>query len=261
MAARYLGDGFDIHGGGTDLIFPHHENEIAQSEGASGNRFARYWLHNGMLNLGGEKMAKSTGLVVDLGSLLDQVDPAALRLLFLRAHYRSQFDYTADLLDDAQASLERLRRFEARIDIAPGTEPDAGAMERFTAAMDDDFSTPEAVGLLFDLVRQGNRLLDEGEDASPQMAAFREIAGVLGLLVGPGSSGLQGIVPGLRALAERLGVEPGSDGAATIEALVQARQRARSDHDFAKADTIRNDLAQLGIVLEDGREGTRWVRR
>jgi cysteinyl-tRNA synthetase len=261
MAARYLGDGFDIHGGGTDLIFPHHENEIAQSEGASGNRFARYWLHNGMLNLGGEKMAKSTGLVVDLGSLLDQVDPAALRLLFLRAHYRSQFDYTADLLDDAQASLERLRRFEERIDIAPGTEPDAGAMERFTAAMDDDFSTPEAVGLLFDLVRQGNRLLDEGEDASPQMAAFREIAGVLGLLVGPGSSGLQGIVPGLRALAERLGVEPGSDGAATIEALVQARQRARSDHDFAKADTIRNDLAQLGIVLEDGREGTRWVRR
>ncbi len=261
MAARYLGDGFDIHGGGTDLIFPHHENEIAQSEGASGNRFARYWLHNGMVNLGGEKMAKSTGLVVDLGSLLDQVDSAALRLLFLRAHYRSQFDYTADLLDEAQASLERLRRFEERIDIAPGTEPDAGGMEKFTAAMDDDFSTPEAVGVLFDLVRQGNRLLDEGEDASPQMAAFREIAGVLGLLVGPGGSGLEGIVPGLRALAERLGIKPGNDGAATIEALVQARQRARSDQDFAKADTIRNDLAQLGIVLEDGREGTRWVRR
>ena len=121
MAARYLGDGFDIHGGGTDLIFPHHENEIAQSEGASGNPFARYWLHNGMVNLGGEKMAKSTGLVVDLGSLLDQVDPAALRLLFLRSHYRSQLEYTADLLDDATASLDRLRRFEERIDIAPGT--------------------------------------------------------------------------------------------------------------------------------------------
>ncbi len=120
MAKRYLGDGFDIHGGGTDLIFPHHENEIAQSEGASGNPFVRYWLHNGMVNLGGEKMAKSTGLVVDLGSLLDQVDPAALRLLFLRAHYRSQLEYTADLLDDATASLDRLRRFEERIDIAPG---------------------------------------------------------------------------------------------------------------------------------------------
>ena len=146
MAARYLGDGFDIHGGGTDLIFPHHENEIAQSEGATGNQFARYWLHNGMVNLGGEKMAKSTGLVVDLGSLLDQVDPAALRLLFLRAHYRSQLEYTADLLDDAEASLDRLRRFEERIDIAPGTAPDAEAMERFTAAMDDDFATPEAVG-------------------------------------------------------------------------------------------------------------------
>ena len=187
MAARYLGDGFDIHGGGTDLIFPHHENEIAQSEGASGNQFARYWLHNGMVNLGGEKMAKSTGLVVDLGSLLDQVDPAALRLLFLRAHYRSQLEYTADLLDDAVASLDRLRRFEERIDIAPETAPDPEAMAKFTAAMDDDFATPEAVGVLFDLVRQGNRLLDDGADASPQMAAFLEIAGVLGLLAGPGA--------------------------------------------------------------------------
>ena len=203
------GDGFDIHGGGTDLIFPHHENEIAQSEGASGNRFARYWLHNGMLNLGGEKMAKSTGLVVDLVSLLDQVDPAALRLLFLRAHYRSQLEYTADLLDDAVASLDRLRRFEERIDIPPGAVPDPDAMARFTAAMDDDFSTPEAVGVLFDLVRLGNRRLDDGEDASPQMAAFLEIGGVLGLLAGPGGAGLDDILPGLAALAERLGVPTG----------------------------------------------------
>jgi cysteinyl-tRNA synthetase len=261
MAARYLGDGFDIHGGGTDLIFPHHENEIAQSEGASGNRFARYWLHNGMVNLGGEKMAKSTGLVVDLGSLLDQVDPAALRLLFLRAHYRSQLEYTADLLDDAVASLDRLRRFEERIDIPPGAVPDPDAMARFTAAMDDDFSTPEAVGVLFDLVRLGNRQLDDGEDASPQMSAFLEISGVLGLLAGPGGARLDDILPGLAALAERVGVPPGGDGSATIAALVEERQRARSDNDFAKADTIRDDLAHLGIVLEDGREGTRWVRR
>ena len=261
MAARYLGDGFDIHGGGTDLIFPHHENEIAQSEGASGNPFVRYWLHNGMVNLGGEKMAKSTGLVVDLGSLLDQVDPAALRLLFLRSHYRSQLEYTADLLDDATASLDRLRRFEERIDIAPGTASDAEAMARFTAAMDDDFATPEAVGVLFDLVRLGNRLLDDGEDASPQMAAFVEIAEVLGLLAGTAGVGLDDIFPGLLALTERLGVTPGDDGVSTVEALLEARQRARSDNDFATADTIRDDLAELGIVLEDGREGTRWVRR
>ncbi len=261
MAARYLGDGFDIHGGGTDLIFPHHENEIAQSEGASGNPFVRYWLHNGMVNLGGEKMAKSTGLVVDLGSLLDQVDPAALRLLFLRSHYRSQLEYTADLLDDATASLDRLRRFEERIDIAPGTASDAEAMARFTAAMDDDFATPEAVGVLFDLVRLGNRLLDDGEDASPHMAAFVEIAEVLGLLAGTAGVGLDDIFPGLLALTERLGVTPGDDGVSTVEALLEARQRARSGNDFATADAIRDDLAELGIVLEDGREGTRWVRR
>jgi cysteinyl-tRNA synthetase len=261
MAARYLGDGFDIHGGGTDLIFPHHENEIAQSEGASGKPFARYWLHNGMLNLGGEKMAKSTGLVVDLVSLLDQVDPTALRLLFLRAHYRSQLEYSADLLDDAVASLDRLRRFEERIDITQGAVPDPDAMARFSAAMDDDFSTPEAVGVLFDLVRLGNRRLDDGEDASPQMAAFLEIGGVLGLLAGPGGPRLDDILPGLAALAERLGVPTASDGSATIEALVEARQRARARNDFATADTIRDDLARLGIVLEDGREGTRWVRR
>jgi cysteinyl-tRNA synthetase len=261
MAARYLGDGFDIHGGGTDLIFPHHENEIAQSEGASGNPFARYWLHNGMLNLGGEKMAKSTGLVVDLVSLLDQVDPAALRLLYLRAHYRSQLEYTADLLDDAVASLDRLRRFEERIDIPQGTVPDPDAIARFTAAMDDDFSTPEAVGVLFDLVRLGNRRLDDGEDASPQMAAFLEISGVLGLLAGPGGARLDDILPRLAALAERLGIPTASDGSGTIEALVEARQQARARSDFATADTIRDDLARLGIVLEDGREGTRWVRR
>ena len=261
MAARYLGDGFDIHGGGTDLIFPHHENEIAQSEGASGNQFARYWLHNGMVNLGGEKMAKSTGLVVDLGSLLDQVDPIALRLLFLRAHYRSTLEYTTDLLEDSEASLDRLRRFEERIEIPPEAAPDPEAMERFIAAMDDDFATPEAVGVLFDLVRQGNRLLDDGADASPQIAAFLEIGGVLGLLTRPGTVGLDDISSGLTALAERLGVPPRGDGASTIEALLDERQRARSDNDFATADTIRDDLARLGIVLEDGREGTRWVRR
>jgi cysteinyl-tRNA synthetase len=184
-----------------------------------------------------------------------------LRLLFLRAHYRSQLEYTADLLDDAVASLDRLRRFEERIDISPGAVPDAEAMAKFTAAMDDDFSTPEAVGVLFDLVRLGNRHLDDGEDASPQMAAFLEIAGVLGLLAGPGETRLDDILPGLAALAERLGVPASGDGPATIEALVEARQRARASNDFATADTIRDDLARLGIVLEDGREGTRWVRR
>ena len=130
MAARYLGDDFDIHGGGTDLIFPHHENEIAQSEGASGAPFCRYWLHNGMVNLGGEKMSKSTGVVVDLATLLERHGGRALRLLFLRAHYRSPIEYSEELLAEAADSWERLSRFLERVEPGP---PDAEAMAHFIA--------------------------------------------------------------------------------------------------------------------------------
>ncbi|MGD2042833.1 MAG: cysteine--tRNA ligase, partial [Acidimicrobiia bacterium] len=178
MATKYLGDGFDIHGGGLDLVFPHHENEVAQSEGASGEAFARYWLHNGMVNLGGEKMSKSTGQIVDLETILDANGGRALRLLYVRAHYRSPIDFSNELLADAAESLDRLDRFRERVE--PGV-PDEEAMARFKVAMDDDFGTPEAVSLLFDLVREGNRLADEGGDASSLAGAVAEIIEVLGI--------------------------------------------------------------------------------
>jgi cysteinyl-tRNA synthetase len=178
MAAKYLGSGFDIHGGGTDLIFPHHENEIAQSEGATGETFARYWLHNGMVNLGGEKMAKSTGQMVDLQSVATKVGGRALRMLMVRAHYRSPIEYTEDLVEEAAESLDRLDRFRSRG--VPGT-PDPDLMERFEAAMDDDFGTPQAISVIFDAVREGNKILDDGGDVSALLGAVEEIVSVLGL--------------------------------------------------------------------------------
>ncbi len=253
MAAKYLGVGFDIHGGGTDLIFPHHENEIAQSEGATGATFSRYWLHNGMVNLGGEKMAKSTGNLVDLASITERRGGKALRLLFLRANYRSPIDYSEDLLVEAEDALDRLQRFRDRG--TPG-EPDPAAIDRFREAMDDDFGTPGAVSLLFDLVRDGNRLLDDGGDASAISGAVEEIVGVLGLddATGPSQTALD-----LGDLPRRFGVEV--DGEAAIDRLVELRTKAREDRRYADADAIRDGLERAGVLLEDGADGTRWLRK
>ena len=240
MAAKYLGDGFDIHGGGLDLIFPHHENEVAQSEGASGSTFARYWLHNGMVNLGGEKMSKSTGRVVDLESILRDHGGRALRLLYVRAHYRSPIEYSEDLLADAAEALDRLERFQARVEQGA---PDESALGAFREAMDDDFGTPQAVSLLFDLVRDGNRLLDRGEDASTIGGAVAEIVGVLG-------------IGDAEAAPETSTIDD-----VTIEEMVSARELARAERRFDEADRIRDDLAEAGVVIEDGVDGTRWIRR
>jgi cysteinyl-tRNA synthetase len=253
MATKYLSEGFDIHGGGSDLIFPHHENEIAQSEGASGTTFARYWLHNGMVNLGGEKMAKSTGHLVDLAAITAKHGGRPLRLLMVRAHYRSPIEYSAELLAEAEDAVDRLQRFRERA--TPG-EPDPEAIASFTEAMDDDFGTPQAVSLLFDLVREGNRVLDEGEDASGIAGAVEEIVGVLGLddASMPAESALD-----LSDLATRFGVE--GDGDNLVDRLVQLRARARADKRFDDADAIRDGLEQAGVSLEDGPRGTRWVRK
>ncbi|MGA7229240.1 MAG: cysteine--tRNA ligase [Acidimicrobiia bacterium] len=253
MALSLLGADFDIHGGGTDLIFPHHENEIAQSEGATGETFARYWLHNGMVNLGGEKMAKSTGLVVDLKTLIDQRGGRALRLLYLRAHYRTPIEYSQELLDEAQEALDRLERFLDRADI--GT-PDESALESFREAMDDDFGTPQAVSQLFDLVREGNRLLDSGEDVSAVAGAVDEIYRVLGLpdAAPPPATGLD-----LGDLGVRFGVD--GTGEELVARLIGLRARARAERRFGDADEIRDALDDVGIVLEDGPNGTRWLRR
>jgi cysteinyl-tRNA synthetase len=241
MATKYLGDGFDIHGGGLDLVFPHHENEVAQSEGATGNTFARYWLHNGMVNLGGEKMSKSTGQVVDLEEILDKYGGRALRMLYARAHYRSPIDYSEELLVEARESLDRLDRFRERV---TSGEPDADAISRFTAVMDDDFGTSQAVSLMFDLIREGNRLLDEGGDAASLAGAVEEIVGVLGL-----------------DDAEEASLTADAIDDAEVEALLAERDQARAERDFATADEIRDRLSRAGITIEDGPHGTRWLRR
>jgi cysteinyl-tRNA synthetase len=241
MATKYLGQGFDIHGGGLDLIFPHHENEVAQSEGATGTTFARYWLHNGMVNLGGEKMSKSTGRLIDLEEILDTHGGRALRMLYVRAHYRSPIEFSEELLAEAEEAVDRIERFRERIQ--PG-EPDPEAIARFTEVMDEDFGTPQAVSLMFDLIREGNRLLDAGEDASAQAGAVEVIVGVLGL------DDAEGTLVSVDAIDDE-----------EIEALLAERDRARAERDFGRADEIRDRLTAAGVIIEDGPDGTRWFRR
>jgi cysteinyl-tRNA synthetase len=252
MAREYLGDSFDIHGGGTDLIFPHHENEIAQSEAATGRTFARYWLHNGMLNLSGEKMAKSTGHVVTLAGALDAWDPMAVRLFYLRTHYRKPLDYTESALADAEASLSRLRAFRRRI-IGPVEDPPrADILDQFKAAMDDDLDISRALAVLFDTVREGNSGLDAGADVSALAAAFDEMMTVFGLTVTESPEADEGSVA---ALAESLGINGGD-----MDDLLALRAKARADKDWATADAIRDGLAELDITIEDTADGVRWHR-
>ncbi len=252
MSRRYLGDGFDIHGGGQDLIFPHHENEIAQSEAASGKTFARYWLHNGMVNLAGEKMAKSTGHVIDLLEALGTYEPLAVRLFYLRTHYRKPVEFSAEAIRDAEASLNRLWAFRRRVGEAAGP-PDGDALARFSAAMEDDLDVAGALAVLFDVVREGNRRLDAGEDAAPQVAAYDAIVDVLGLA--EPAPDLAGLDRELAELAERFGAS-----AATVEAIVERRDAARSSRDWRLADEIRDALGAIGIVVEDTPHGARWHR-
>jgi len=257
MARRYLGDDFDIHAGGTDLIFPHHENEIAQSETATGKRFARYWLHNGMVNLDGAKMAKSTGNVVDLATALDTYGGMPLRLLFLRAHYRAPIEYSADLVEEAAEAYRRIGRLLERVPPAD-VQPDAGVLDAFREAMDDDFGTPEAVAVLFDTIRDANRRLDDGGEADGLVAAVREIVTVLGLDAGDSSGGLD--EEAIRAVAAEFGVEVDGVIEAAIDELLSVRAEARKARDFATADAVRESLSQVGVVVEDTPDGARWLR-
>jgi cysteinyl-tRNA synthetase len=241
MASKYLGEGFDIHGGGLDLVFPHHENELAQSEGATGEAFARYWLHNGMVNLTGEKMSKSTGQIVDLEEILDLHGGRALRMVYVRAHYRSPIEYSESLLAEAEESLDRLDRFRSRV--TPG-EPDPEAIAAFIEVMDDDFGTSRAVSVMFDLIRDGNRLLDEGGDAGGLAGAVETIVGILGL-----------------DDAEPAPISSGDISDEEIELLVARRDEARAAGDFRRADQIRDELGAVGVSIEDGPDGTRWLRK
>jgi cysteinyl-tRNA synthetase len=211
-------------------------------------------MHNGMLNLAGEKMAKSTGHVIDLLEALDRWRPLAIRLFYLRTHYRKPLEFSEEAVEDAEASLDRLWAFRRR---APGPiedDPDEQSITRFREAFEDDLDVAGALGVLFDVVRDGNRRLDAGEDAGPLLAAYDEMIGVFGLAEPVAD------VADLHADLERLAVR---FGAATpdVEALIDRRTEARADRDWATSDAIRDELAAIGINLEDTADGVRWHRR
>jgi cysteinyl-tRNA synthetase len=243
MSADLLGNHFDIHGGGQDLQFPHHENEIAQSEGAHGCTFVNVWMHNGFVRVDNEKMSKSLGNFFTIREVLEKYDAEVVRFFILRAHYRSPLNYSDAHLDDARGALTRLY---TALRGAPATQaqpdwatPFAG---RFKAAMDDDFNTPEALAVLFELAGEANRG-DAG--AASQL---RALGGVLGLLQRPADAFLKG------------GAGEGGMPETEIESLIAARLAARQSKNFAESDRIRGVLKTAGIVLEDGPGGTTWRR-
>jgi cysteinyl-tRNA synthetase len=249
MSCTLLGEQFDIHGGGQDLQFPHHENEIAQSEGATGKHFVNYWLHNGFVNVDNEKMSKSLGNFFTIRDVLKRYDGEVIRMLILRAHYRSPLNYSDLHLDDARAALTRL--YTALKDVAPDNAPldwDEAHAQAFRAAMNDDFNTPLAFATLFDLATQVNRT---GDAALARQ--LKGLAGTLGLLGRDPREYLQGSVPAAGGGAQL--------DAAAIEGRIAARAEAKRTKNYAEADRIRAELLEAGVVLEDKPGGaTEWRR-
>ena len=254
MATKYLGMGFDVHAGGRDLQFPHHENEIAQSEAASGEPFARHWVHNGLLNLGAEKMSKSLGNIISLEEALSRYGADTLRFFYLAAHYRSPVEFNEERLDEAGAAVERWSDFlRAAADLdAPA---DAALLEdaraRFREAMDDDLATPRVHALLFDLTSAGHAALEAGRasEAVAAREALRELAGVLGYRLDTAVGGAAGAEGDQRLAAVVTGL---------VAHLLELRSEARARRDFATADAIRERLTALGVIVEDTPSGARW---
>ena len=250
MALKHLGEEIDIHGGGNDLVFPHHENEIAQSECYSGKPFARYWMHNGMLQLSGEKMSKSLGNLVTIDDFLAKHEPDVLRLLILGSHYRKPLAFNDAVIEDNERALARLRgalrpasgKTDQAADVDALNAALAQARTGFEDSMDDDFNTAGALGSVFELVTAINRARDAGIGGDlfvSAQAALRELTGVLGLQLEPGTA-------------------QGAEAAPFIDLLLELRTKLRAAKQYALADEVRVRLTELGVIVEDTREGSSW---
>jgi cysteinyl-tRNA synthetase len=244
MSLKYLGETIDIHGGGQDLIFPHHENEIAQSESFTGTvPFVRYWLHNGLLQFGSEKMSKSLGNLVTIRELLQHHTADGLRLFILSSHYRNPLTYSEEALDAAERGMERIRQALA-VQPEPGGHPldSQPFRQEFIKAMDDDFNTPQAIASLFDLVRELNRGVETKQNIAEAQNTLRELASVLGF-----------------SLKGKVG--PSLDAVPFIELLAKTREDLRKAKQWALADQIRRELADRGVIIEDTPKGPQWKYR
>ena len=255
MSSRYLGETIDIHCGGQDLIFPHHENEIAQSEAGNGRQFVRYWIHNGFISIDSKKMSKSLGNFFTVREAAEAYGYENIRMFMLMSHYRSPLNYSGDILVQSKQALERLKTAKGTLEFILGNgsgvvkdieetfiESLPRYRERFIEALDDDFNTADAISVLFELVRESNSLAAAEPSkafAGAALELFNELSGVLGIIYGETDDG-------------------SLDG--EIEELIQARQAARSEKNWAESDRIRDKLAEMGIILEDTPQGVKWKR-
>jgi cysteinyl-tRNA synthetase len=248
MNSSLLGNHFDIHGGGSDLQFPHHENEIAQSCCAHGSEYVNTWMHSGMVMVDKEKMSKSLGNFFTIRDVLKHYDAETIRYFLMSGHYRSQLNYSEENLNQARASLERLYNALRGLNLTVAAQGGEEFVERFKQAMDDDFNTPEAYSVLFDMAREVNRLKGQDDAAASALAVqMHELADVIGILYQEPDTFLQG--------------DESDDEVAEIEALIKMRNDARAAKDWANADIARDRLNEMGIVLEDGPSGTTWRKK
>ena len=273
MSKKYLGATFDIHGGGEDLVFPHHENEIAQSEAATGKPFAKYWIHNGFVNINREKMSKSLGNFFTIREILEKFHPESVRLFLLSNHYRSPIDFTDKNMSDAQSALDRFYTMMRRIDdLGDGEAENRDVHQQikelskklssgFKEAMDDDFNSARALGEIFEAIRVANQILDsvqkEGKgcskkDFKPLKDTFNDLGSVIGVLNLKAEEWFQNTGT-IDSREEEKGLNPDE-----IEKLIQERNAARKAKDWNRADELRDRLSQMGVVLEDTDKGTQW---
>ena len=250
MSKKYIGDVIDIHAGGEDLVFPHHENEIAQSEAANGTEFARYWMHNGFLKINNEKMSKSLGNFFTVREIAEKYPLQVIRFFMLSAHYRSPLNFSADLVEASKNGLERILTAVDRLKSISGTEGEVDKavademdafVKKYEAAMDDDLNTADAISVIFELVKYANvNVTEESTKATVELVlnTVTKLCDILGIITEKKKEILD------------------SD----IEALIEERQAARKAKNFARADEIRDQLSDMGIILEDTREGVKWKR-